>query len=53
VAIEPERSQLRLPASGEQRESRQQSRRGGAFARADGQRKLRRARRPARLTAGA
>jgi hypothetical protein len=49
VAIEPERSQLQLPAPGEQRESRQQNWRGGAFARADGQRKLRRARRLARL----
>ena len=33
VAVEPDRSQLRLPAPGEQRASRQQNRRGGAFAR--------------------
>ena len=39
----PDLSQLRLPAPGEQRASRQQNRRGGAFARADGERKLRRA----------
>jgi hypothetical protein len=43
VAVEPDRSQLRLPAPGEQRTSRQQNRRGGAFARADGEHKLRRA----------
>jgi len=43
MAVEPERSQLRLPAPGEQRESRQQNWRGGALARADGQRKWRRA----------
>ena len=30
VAVEPDRSQLRLPAPGEQRASRQQNRRGGA-----------------------
>jgi hypothetical protein len=33
VAVEPDRSQLRLPAPGEQRASRQQNRRGGALAR--------------------
>jgi hypothetical protein len=33
----PDLSQLRLPAPGEQRASRQQNRRGGALARADGQ----------------
>jgi hypothetical protein len=43
VAVEPDRSHLRLPAPGEQRASRQQNRRGGALARADGQRKWRRA----------
>jgi hypothetical protein len=43
VAVEPDRTQLRLPAPGEQRASRQQNRRGGAFARADGEHKLRRA----------
>jgi hypothetical protein len=43
VAVEPDRSQPRLPAPGEQRASRQQNRRGGAFARADGERKLSRA----------
>ena len=43
VAVEPDRSQLRLPAPGEQRASRQQNRRGGArsLARADGECKLR------------
>jgi hypothetical protein len=41
VAVEPDRSQLRLPAPGEQRASRQQNRREAArsLARADGQRK--------------
>ena len=39
LAVEPDRTQLRLPAPGEQRASRQQNRRGGALARADGQRK--------------
>ena len=43
VAAEPDRTQLRLPAPGEQRASRQQNRRGGALARADGQRKWHRA----------
>ena len=43
VAVVSDRSQLWLPAPGEQRASRQQNRRGGAFARADGERKLRRA----------
>jgi hypothetical protein len=43
VAVEPDRSQLRLPAPGEQRASCQQNRRGGAFARADGEHKLSRA----------
>jgi hypothetical protein len=43
VAVGPDRSQPRLPAPGEQRASRQQNRRGGAFARADGERKLSRA----------
>ena len=43
MAVEPERSQLQLPAPGEQRASRQQNWRGGALARADGQRKWRRA----------
>ena len=33
VAVVPDRSQPRLPAPGEQRASRQQNRRGGAFAR--------------------
>jgi hypothetical protein len=33
VAVEPNRTQLRLPAPGEQRASRQQNRRGGARAR--------------------
>jgi hypothetical protein len=33
VAVEPDRSHLRLPAPGEQRASRQQNRRGGALAR--------------------
>jgi len=33
VAVEPDRTQLRLPAPGEQRASRQQNRRGGARAR--------------------
>jgi len=33
VAVEPDLSQLRLPAPGEQRASRQQNRRGGALAR--------------------
>ena len=39
VAAEPDRTQLRLPAPGKQHASRQQNRRGGALARADGQRK--------------
>ena len=43
MAVVPDRSQLRLPAPREQRASRQQNRRGGALARADGERKLRRA----------
>ena len=43
VAVEPDRSQLRLPAPGEQRASCQQNRRGGEVARADGEHKLRRA----------
>jgi len=43
VAVVPDRSQPRLPAPGEQHASRQQNRRGGAFARADGERKLSRA----------
>jgi hypothetical protein len=43
VTVEPDRSHLRMPAPGKQRASRQQNRRGGALARADGQRKLRRA----------
>jgi selenocysteine lyase/cysteine desulfurase len=43
VAVVPDRSQPRLPAPGEQRANRQQNRRGGAFARADGERKLSRA----------
>eukprot|EP00900_Chrysochromulina_parva_P026556 jgi/Chrpa1/8534/Chrysochromulina_OHIO_Genome00011181-RA len=45
VAVEPDRSQLRLPAPGEQRASRQQNRREAArsLARADGQRKWHRA----------
>jgi hypothetical protein len=43
VAVGPDRSQPRLPAPGEQRASRQQNRRGGAFAHADGERKLSRA----------
>ena len=43
VAVELDLSQLRLPVPGEQRASRQQNRRGGALARADGQRKWRRA----------
>ena len=43
MAVVPGRSQRWLPAPGEQRASRQQNRRGGAFARADGERKLRRA----------
>ena len=44
MAVEPDRSQLRLPAPGEQRASRQQNRREAArsLARADGQRKLHR-----------
>jgi len=33
VAVEPDLSQLRLPAPGKQRASRQQNRRGGALAR--------------------
>ena len=51
-AVEPDRSQLRLPAPGEQRASCQQNRRCGAFAHADGERKWRRAQRPERLSAG-
>ena len=43
LAVEPDRTQLRLPAPGEQCASRQQNRRGGALARADGQRKWHRA----------
>jgi hypothetical protein len=43
VAVEPDRTQLRLPAPGKQRASRQQNRRGGAFAHADGERKWHRA----------
>ena len=43
VAVVPGRSQRWLPAPGEQRASRQQNRRGGALARADGERKLHRA----------
>ena len=57
MAVEPDRSHLRLPAPGEQRASCQQNRRGGALARADGQRKLHRAEagapRRARSRAGA
>ena len=48
VAVEPDLSHLRLPAPGEQRASRQQNRRGGALASADGHRKWRRASRRAR-----
>ena len=48
VAVESDRTQLRLPAPGEQRASRQQNRRGGALASADGHRKWRRASRRAR-----
>ena len=39
-------SQLRLPAPGEPRASSQQNKRGDAFARVDGERKLRRVRAP-------
>ena len=57
MAVEPDRTQLRLPAPEEQRASHQQNRRGGALAHADGQRKLRRAEagapRRARSRAGA
>jgi len=53
VTVELDCSQLRLPAPGEQRASRQQSRRGGAFARADGERKLGQARGRRGVGAGA
>jgi hypothetical protein len=50
VSVKLDRLQLRLPAPGEQRANRQHNRRGGArsLARADGQRKWRRASRRAR-----